>query len=89
MDVSNLLAIKFEKIENKGSQMGHTKKIIFFKKKHFISNLHVDISFSEGVPSFKFFSFPRLTSKKISFSSDATAILSPYQNKNNNTVDDT
>jgi hypothetical protein len=32
MDVSDLLAITLkEKIENKGSQMGHTKKI--FKKK--------------------------------------------------------
>jgi hypothetical protein len=33
MDVSDLLAITLkEKIENKGSQMGHTKKI--FKKKN-------------------------------------------------------
>jgi hypothetical protein len=32
MDVSNLLAITIMKIENKGSQMGHTKKI--FKKKN-------------------------------------------------------
>ncbi len=31
MDVSELLAITLKKIENKGSQMGHTKKI--FKKK--------------------------------------------------------
>jgi hypothetical protein len=30
MDVSNLLAITLkEKIENKGSQMGHTKNIFF------------------------------------------------------------
>jgi hypothetical protein len=35
MDVSDLLAITLKKkIENKGSQMGHTKKI--FKKKKFI-----------------------------------------------------
>ncbi len=32
MDVSNLLAITLKKIENKGSQMGHTKKI-FLKNK--------------------------------------------------------
>jgi hypothetical protein len=29
MDVSNLLGITLKKIENKGSQMGHTKKYIF------------------------------------------------------------
>jgi hypothetical protein len=63
-----------------------TPKKYFFLKEHFISNLHVDISFSEGVlSSFKFFSFPRLTSNKISFSSDATATLLPYQIKNNDT----
>jgi hypothetical protein len=28
MDVSNLLAITLKKIENKGKQMGHTKKNI-------------------------------------------------------------
>jgi hypothetical protein len=33
MDVSDLLAITLEKFENKGSQMGHTKKI--FKKKKY------------------------------------------------------
>jgi hypothetical protein len=32
MDVSDLLAITLEKFENKGSQMGHTKKI--FKKRN-------------------------------------------------------
>jgi hypothetical protein len=31
MDVSDLLAITLKKIENKGSQMGHTKK--YLKKK--------------------------------------------------------
>jgi hypothetical protein len=31
MDVSDLLAITLMKIENKGGQMGHTKKI-FLKK---------------------------------------------------------
>jgi hypothetical protein len=29
MDVSNLLAITLQKIENKGIQMGHTKQIFF------------------------------------------------------------
>jgi hypothetical protein len=33
MDVSDLLAITLKKIENKGSQMGHTKKNIYKKKK--------------------------------------------------------
>jgi hypothetical protein len=32
MDVSKLLAITLKKIENKGSQMGHTKKILHKKK---------------------------------------------------------
>jgi putative cell wall-binding protein len=32
MDVSDLLAITLKKIENKGSQMGHTKKNIKKKK---------------------------------------------------------
>jgi hypothetical protein len=31
MDVSDLLAITFKKIENKGSQIGHTKKHILKK----------------------------------------------------------
>ncbi len=35
MDVSHLLAITLKKIENKGSQMGHTKKI--YKKKNTIT----------------------------------------------------
>jgi hypothetical protein len=32
MDVSNLLAITLKKIENKGSQMGHTQKNILIKR---------------------------------------------------------
>jgi hypothetical protein len=33
MDVSDLLAITFKKFENKGSQIGYTKKIF---KKHYL-----------------------------------------------------
>jgi hypothetical protein len=57
MDVSNLLAITLKKIENKGSQMGHTKKYslkksltsIKKKKKKFKSRSFQNISTSQEI----------------------------------------
>jgi hypothetical protein len=51
MDVSNLLAITLKKIENKGSQMGHTKKVFLKRSYFYVTN---SLSFNIFYPLIKY-----------------------------------